>query len=184
MRKHPVGIRYATAMFEIATEKDVLSQTAQELELVLKVVEDSNAQIEVFKHPKMTNAQKKDFVKEAFSKDVSQDTLNLLYVLIDNGRINDLFHVVDNFKELVDEQQGVAEAIVTSVKPLSDEEKQAINDVFSKKAGKEKLRIENVVDKDIIGGIKVRIGDRVYDGSIARQLEKIQKTMIYGNVSR
>lgn len=184
MKRHPVGIRYATAMFEIATEKDVLSQTAQELELVLKVIEDSNALTDVFNHPKMTSAQKKEFIKEGFSKEISQDTLNLLYVLIDNGRMNDFFHVVDNFKELVNEQQGVAEAIVTTVKPLSDEEKKAVNDVFSKKSGKQKLRIQNVVDKDIIGGLIVRIGDRVYDGSISRQLEQIQKKMIYGNVSR
>src|SRR5699024_1475328 len=105
MKRHPVGFRYAKAMFELATEKNTHVQTAEELELVLQVIKDSSALNEVFNHPKMTDEKKKEILKDSFSNEISQSTLNLLYVLIDNGRMNDFAHVVNNFNGLVNEQQ-------------------------------------------------------------------------------
>lgn len=184
MRRHPVGYRYASALFEYAKEKNVLQQLSQELEVVSQVVKETNLLDEVFKHPKMTSEEKKTIVKTSFSGKVSDAILNLLYILVDKKREDIFLSVVKDFNNLSNEDQGIAEAIVYSAKPLTDDEKEAIAQVFSIKAGKQKLLIENVVDKEIIGGLKVRIGDRVYDGSVANKLERLQQSMMYGNVSR
>ncbi|WP_096185872.1 F0F1 ATP synthase subunit delta [Evansella halocellulosilytica] len=184
MRRHPVGFRYATAMFEHAKENKKLDQTLEELQVVSQVLDDTKLLDEVFKHPKVSNDVKKDIIKEVFTSQVSDAIINLLYILVDRKREEAIFSITDNFKALVNEEQGVAEATVITAKPLNEEEKSAITDVFKNIAGKQKLLIENVIDKDIIGGLKVRIGDRIYDGSVANQLDRIQQRMIFGNVSR
>ncbi|MDQ0257196.1 F-type H+-transporting ATPase subunit delta [Evansella vedderi] len=184
MRRHPVGYRYASALFEYAQENNVLDQLSQELEVVSQVLQDTNLLDEVFIHPKITSDEKKRIVTNSFKGKVSEAVLNLLYILIDKKREEVLPSIVRDFKNLSNEAKGIAEATVYSAKKLSDDEKQAIAQVFAAKAGKQQLLIENVVDKDIIGGLKVRIGDRVYDGSVAQKLERLQQRMMYGNVSR
>ena len=184
MKSHPVAFRYASAMFEHAQESNTLEKIAQDLDLMSQVMQDTNLYNEVFRHPKFSSDEKKRLVKQSFSADVSESSLNLLLLLIDKNREETFVAVVNEFNHLVNEARGVSEATVYSAKPLTGEEEAAIAQIFSAKAGKLKLFINNVVDKDIIGGLKVRIGDRVYDGSVANQLERLHQRMMYGNVSR
>ncbi|PYZ92498.1 F0F1 ATP synthase subunit delta [Salipaludibacillus keqinensis] len=184
MRRHPIGYRYAYAMFELAREQGTLVETMEDLEVVSQVFEDTNLLDEVFRHPKMTNDEKKTILKNTFSTKVSSSVLHLLLLLIDNKRLDVLYPIVDNYKQLTNEARGIAEATVYSAKKLSDPERLAVANVFSKRAGKTQLIIENIVDEQIIGGLKIRIGDTVYDGSVANQLARIQARMIHGNVSR
>src|SRR5690554_7942424 len=100
MRRHPVGFRYAKAMFEYASEKNTLDQTIQELELISQVFEKTGILDEVFNHPKMTNEQKKQIVDNSLSNEISQGTLNLLHILINKNRIAFFPAIVDNLKAL------------------------------------------------------------------------------------
>ncbi|MCE7792473.1 F0F1 ATP synthase subunit delta [Salipaludibacillus sp. CUR1] len=184
MRRHPVGYRYAYALFELAREQGSLVETTNDLEIVSQVFKDTNLLDEVFRHPKMTNEQKKTILKNTFSEKVSPSVMNLLLLMVDNKRLDVLQAVTDNYKQLANEAQGIAEATVYSAKALNGEEQAAVAGVFSKRAGKAKLLIQNIVDEELIGGLKVRIGDTVYDGSVANQLARIQARMIHGNVSR
>ncbi|ADU32301.1 F0F1 ATP synthase subunit delta [Evansella cellulosilytica] len=184
MKKHPVGFRYASALFEYAQENSLLDSIQQELDDVTQVFQETNLLDEVFKHSKMTSEEKKKIVRESFSSKVSDAVLNLLQILIDNRREQLYYTIAESYRSLVFEAKGIAEATVYTAKALSEEEKQAISQVFSKKANKNQLLINNVVDKDIIGGMRLRIGDSVYDGSVANQLARIQQRMMYGNVSR
>ncbi|WP_280770518.1 F0F1 ATP synthase subunit delta [Salipaludibacillus daqingensis] len=184
MRRHPVGYRYAYAMFELAKEQGTLEATLEDLAVVSQVFEDSNLLDEGFRHPNITDEEKKNILTETFSGKVSTHVLHLLLLLIDNKRIDVLDPIVDNFKGLANEARGIAEATVHSAKALTEQEKSAVATVFAKRAGKAQLIIRNIIDADIIGGLKVRIGDTVYDGSVANQLARIQARMIHGNVSR
>ncbi|MDG5787310.1 F0F1 ATP synthase subunit delta [Evansella sp. AB-P1] len=184
MRRHPIGFRYASALFECAQEKNLLDQMEQELEAVLRVFKDTNLLDEVFRHPKITNEEKKKMVTDHFSGHVSPYVLNLLLLLIDKKREDIFPAIVKDFKGLVNDAKGIAEATVFTAKAMSDEQKAAVSQIFSIKTGKQTLLINNIVDKDIIGGLKVRIGDSVYDASVSSQLERLQQRMIYGNVSR
>ncbi len=180
MMRHPIGVRYATALFELAQEQGTLDTTLEDLDTVAQVTQDTNLLDEVFRHPKMTNIRKKEILDQAFSGKVSQQVINLLKVLVDNQRESLFTAIADNFKALTYEAQGVAEAVVHSAKPLSETEKNAVADVFAKRSGKQKLTIHNVTDKDVIGGLRVRIGDTVYDGTVANQLARIHERMTAG----
>ncbi|PRO65769.1 F0F1 ATP synthase subunit delta [Alkalicoccus urumqiensis] len=181
MRRHPVGFRYASALFETARENGTLEETLADLATVSQVMEQTNLLDEVFRHPKMTDQRKKGILEQGFAGKVSTPVFNLLRLLVDNKR-EDLFGVIaDNFKALTYEAQGIAEADVYSAKALSEEEKEAIARVFAKRTGKTELLIQSHVDPEIIGGLRVRIGDTVYDGTIANQLARIHERMIEGN---
>ncbi|MBU8909535.1 ATP synthase F1 subunit delta, partial [Desertibacillus haloalkaliphilus] len=108
-------------------------------------------------HPKVTVAQKQAFIKESF-KGLSDVSLNALLMLIDRKRTDILVPMVNKYKELAYEAQDMAEAIVYSTKPLTEKEQDHIAKVFAKKAKKSKLELKNIVDSELIGGIKIRIG--------------------------
>ncbi|GEL08982.1 F0F1 ATP synthase subunit delta [Salisediminibacterium halotolerans] len=180
MRRHPVGYRYAHALFEIAQREGQLGQFSNELQLVAEAAGKTEKMKKVFHHPKMTADDKKKVFREAFEDSVHPQVLNLLFLLVDNKREDIITEVSDNYRQLANEAQGVAEAVVFSAKPLSESEKTAVAEAFAKRAGKAELMIENVVDEGIIGGIKVHIGDTVFDASVANQLNRIQQRMIQG----
>ena len=71
---------------------------------------------------------------------------------------------------LANEERGVADATVYSIRPLTEAETEAFLQAFAAKIGKDRLRIENIVDSNLLGGIKVRIGNRIYDGSFVASL--------------
>jgi F-type H+-transporting ATPase subunit delta len=184
MKQDHVAKRYAIAVFELAKEQNAVAQITEELKVVNEVVENTDLFDTFFKHPKVTREQKKDLVKASFHGKISDTLLNTLFLLIDKKREGILFKLVEEFLKLTNEEQGVAEAKVFTAKPLTDGEQAAFAATFSKVSGKGKLTINNIVDPELIGGFKVRIGDRIYDGSVLSQLRRIERRMIRGNVSR
>jgi F-type H+-transporting ATPase subunit delta len=99
-------------------------------------------------------------------------------ILIDRHREDQISEVVDGFIELANDARGIAEAKVYSVRPLTDEERAAISQTFAEKIGKQWLRIENIVDTNLLGGIKLRIGNRIYDGSLRGKLDRLERKLL------
>lgn len=184
MKQDHVAKRYATALFELAKEQQTVVQTTEELKLVSEVVENTGLFDTFFKNPKVANTEKKELIKTSFEGKISDTLLNTLFLLIDKKREGILFKMVEEFVKLTNEEEGIAEAQVFTAKPLSSAEIVAFEATFSKVSGKGKLTINNIVDPELIGGFKVRIGDRIYDGSVLNQLRRIERRMIRGNVSR
>lgn len=184
MKQDHVAKRYAIAVFELAKKNNVVEQITEELTVVSQILDNTNLFETYFKHPKVSRAEKKEFVKTTFEGKINDLLLNTLFLLIDKKREGILFKMVEEFVGLTNKEQGVAEAKVFTAKPLTDAEKIAFEATFSKASGKEKLTINNIVDPELIGGFKVRIGDRIYDGSVLNQLRRIERRMIKGNVSR
>lgn len=92
--------------------------------------------------------------------------LNMLYILIDNKCIDILFEIVDEYVVFVNEECNVVDVIVYFICFLLEEEKFNIVEVFVKRMGKDVICVKNVVDEDLLGGIKVCIGNCIYDGSL------------------
>ena len=83
-----------------------------------------------------------------------------------------------DFVELVNDEQSVAEAKVYTIRPLTEEERAGVSSVFAAKVGKKSLKIENIVDRDLIGGMKLRIGNRIFDGSISGKLNRLERQLL------
>jgi F-type H+-transporting ATPase subunit delta len=167
-----VAKRYASALFQIAKEKNELPQFEEELRTVKQVFTDNPQLLKILEHPKIPLENKKSLVKDAFSS-VRPEIANTILLLIDRHRIRLISELVDSFVELSNEEQQTAGAVVYSVRPLKEEEKHALSEIFAQKVGKKSLQITNIIDQSLIGGLKLRIGNRIFDGSISSKLERI-----------
>ncbi|TMW72167.1 F0F1 ATP synthase subunit delta [Alteribacter natronophilus] len=180
MKRDPLAFRYASALYDLANERGQLDAFGEELQLIKDVFEDTNLLDEVFRHPSIANDTKKSLLKESFGEKVSAEVLNLLLLLTDRKRLNIVPALADEFKRMAYEAKGVAEATVYAAKKLTGEELALVADKFARHTKHEKILVDEVTDPDIIGGIKVRVGDLVFDGSIANQLERIHRRMLQG----
>ncbi|MGG3469477.1 F0F1 ATP synthase subunit delta [Neobacillus pocheonensis] len=177
MSNSMVAKRYASALFQIAKEQQILSNVEEELRVVREVL-DYNADLKaVLKSSKLTNEKKKEIIRNAFSS-VNAYVLNTLMILIDRHREDEIVEVVNQFIDLANEEMGIAEAKVYSIRPLTDAERDAVSTTFAEKIGKKSLRIENIVDSDLLGGIKLRIGNRIYDGSLRGKLDRLERKLL------
>ncbi|MFX3624437.1 MAG: F0F1 ATP synthase subunit delta [Ectobacillus sp.] len=177
MSKDIVASRYAAALFQLAKEKHLLETFEEELRSIKDVFLTSQELHMFLTQPNISNEKKKQLLSQAFSS-VSQPLLNMLFLLIDNHREDIVTDIADAYFALANEERNVADAIVYSVRPLTEEEKIGIAEVFAKKTGKDAIRIKNVIDDNLLGGVKVRIGNRIYDGSLQGKLTRIQRELL------
>lgn len=103
--------------------------------------------------------------------------LNFMNLLIDRHRENELDAILAYYTRLANQERGMEDALVTTVQPLSEEESESLKQHFGKLTDK-KIRIQNVVDPSILGGMIVQIGDRLFDGSVAGKLERFKRRVI------
>jgi F-type H+-transporting ATPase subunit delta len=172
-----VARRYALALFQLVREQQLIETVEEELRVVKEVFfvnEDLRA---VLQSPKVSREKKKAILSTAFAS-VNPLVLNTLMLLVDRHRENEIIDVASEFSELANEERGVEAANVFSVRPLTDDERTALSVSFAKKIGKKSLQIENIVDTDLLGGIKIRIGNRIFDGSLRGKLDRLERTLL------
>lgn len=177
MSESTVAKRYALALFEVAREKGKSEVISAEMGEIRKVFAGTRELRSLLTSPKLSNREKKALLAKLFNG-ADQLTLNTLYVLSDAGRLNETVNVANDFISLVDEAAGIAEAKVYSTRPLTDTEQQELSAAFAGKVGKQSLRIVNIVDSSLIGGLRIRIGNRIYDNSLRTKLDHLKRDLV------
>jgi F-type H+-transporting ATPase subunit delta len=177
MSKSVAAKRYALALFELAQENGQTGPIQEDLRELKKVFLDNKELGHLLESPKLSLAKKKALLTDLF-KGANMLILNTLCVLLDKKRINEVVHVVDEFNAFANDAAGIAEAKVYSTRPLTDEESQSISKAFAQKVGKQSLRIENIIDPSLIGGIRLQIGNRIYDSSVSAKLDRLKRDLI------
>lgn len=177
MSKSVVAKRYGVALFELAQEKGQIDTIQQEL-LELKKVFQMNQELEqLLNNPKLAMTKKKELLANLFQK-ANPLIQNTLYIMLEKNRLAETVNTIDEFIEHANEAAGVAEAKVFSTRALTEEESQGISTAFAGKVGRQSLQIENIIDPTLIGGIRVQIGNHIYDGSLSGKLERMQRDLI------
>ncbi|MDU0205636.1 MULTISPECIES: F0F1 ATP synthase subunit delta [Paenibacillus] len=172
-----VAKRYARALFEVANDKGIISQVEEELKSVASAIRD-NADLQKFlNHPNIGNTVKTDLLKQIFEGKVSEPVWNTLLVLIDKGRQAIFSVLVSDYVKIANEALGQASATIYSAFTLTEAQQAEIASHFSKVTGKT-IRVATVVEPKLLGGIQVRIGDRLYDGSLAGKLDRLSKALV------
>ena len=169
--------RYALALFELAQEKGQTVSVLEDLRELKKVYVDNTELEQLLENPKLQMVKKKALLLELF-KGINPLVLNTLYVLLDRNRMNEIVNVVDLFNKMSNDAAGIAEAKVYSTRPLTDEESASISNAFARKIGKQSLKIENIIDSSLIGGIRLQIGNIIYDSSVSGKLDRLKKDLI------
>lgn len=169
--------RYGVALFELAQQKGQVDIIQQDLLEVKKVFQANGELEQLLDNPKLTMTKKKELLANLF-KEANQLIQNTLFIMLEKNRLAEIVNTVDEFVAYANEAAGVAEAKVFSTRALTEEESQGISTAFAAKVGRQSLDIENIIDPSLIGGIRLQIGNRIYDGSLSGKLERMQKDLI------
>ncbi|MFK7694805.1 F0F1 ATP synthase subunit delta [Paenibacillus sp. HJGM_3] len=175
-REMIVAKRYAKALFEVAQQQGNVAQVEEELKGILQVIRENADYGKLLEHPNISAADKLGLVKQAFEGKVSTAVLNTLQLIVERRRESVLADLVDSYVKVANEALGQANATVVSAYPLTAEESQQVAEKFGQVTGK-RIRVTNVVDASLIGGIQVRIGDRLYDGSMSGKLKRLEQAL-------
>lgn len=175
-RESVVAKRYAKALFELAQQQNTIAEVEQQLKLVVQAL-DGDASISSFLgFPNIDTTKKTALIKGALSGKISDAVLNTLELLIARGRHEAIGAVYEAYTKIAGEALGQAQATVYTAKLLNADELAKVVEKFSAVAGK-KIVAEQVVDSSLLGGVQVRIGDRLYDGSLSGKLSRLEKSL-------
>ncbi|WP_309123234.1 F0F1 ATP synthase subunit delta [Paenibacillus sp.] len=167
--------RYAKALFAVAQEKGAVEETGAQLEAVATALEGDADIRTFFNHPNIGVDAKVRALQQAVGGQVSDSVLNTLKLLVERGRGSAIGLVSSAYRAIADASLGRAQAHVTSAYALTAEQQQEIARKFGALTGKE-VTVDTVVDASLLGGIRVRIGDTLYDGSLSTKLAEIEKS--------
>ena len=177
MSEAVVAKRYADALFQLATEKNIVDKLISELETVQKVFQQDEKLNDFLNHPRITNDEKRKVIDASF-ENFDKNVVNTLKLLVERHRLGIVSSVVEEFVHLHNEANGIAVATVYSTRALSDEEKAQLEASFKTRFNKQHITIENEIDPSLLGGMKIRIGNTIYDGSLQNKLNRMKHNIV------
>jgi F-type H+-transporting ATPase subunit delta len=171
------GRRYAVALLDVAVEGNFLDKVTEDLQKIQEVLAGSRQLVMALKSPLINVDLKSRIFEEIFSKEISEKTMIFIKLLAHKKRANLLGGVITEFNALIDERNGVINADVKSAVKMSDEQAKELVNGLSVRTGK-KIRARMSLDESLIGGVTVKIGDTILDGSISHQLQMLRKSLV------
>ena len=177
-RNMPAGAsarRYAQAVFEMAVENDNLDRWLDDLTLLA----DSTTNREfaqTLSAPRIPLAQKESIIRQALGDSVEPLALNLMCLLASRGSVQTLPGIADRYQEMLDAHRGIERAEVVSAVALSDEQRESVTQTLRDMSGKD-VRLTARVDPELLGGLVIRIGDQVMDGSARSRLQNMRREL-------
>lgn len=172
-----VSKTYGDALFELALEKNKLDLLYDESKVIRQVFLENNELIKLLNHPKIDKEDKISVIENIFKQRVSDDFVGFLILVIKKERQNNVVEILDYFISCVKEYKNIGIAYVTTAKETTAEQQKAIEDKLLNTTKYEQFEMNYNIDEEIIGGMIIRIGDRVVDNSIKTKLSKISKEL-------
>jgi F-type H+-transporting ATPase subunit delta len=166
---------YARAVYQQATETSTLDNWGEALALLSAVTSDE-AMLAVLDSPQMGGEQKAELMLKVVSDKLNAQQQNLLKLMAENGRLKALPEVAEQFEIFRAEAEGKVDAEVVSAFPLSNEQEESISKTLKAKLGRE-VTITTSIDESLIGGVVIKAGDTIIDGSMKSQLESLALTL-------
>lgn len=173
MLNQAVARRYASALFDLAQEKGLVDQVDQEFGMVVQMA-DANPQLRaVMEDVLMSPEVKSDLVQKLFTGKVSPLVLNFLLVVIRKRREAFFPQMYRSYLDLANEARGIVEVEVRSAVPLPEELAQTLEHKLVSRLGK-RVKFQTQVAPELIGGLVVRVGDELMDGSVRTRLRRMR----------
>ena len=176
-----VSKTYGDALFEIAVETGRMDAFYEEAQNVRTVLLESDELSKLMIHPKIVKEEKIQIIENIFKGKISDELVGLMRMIVDKGRFGELDSVLLYFIDEVKEAKNIGTAYVTTATELSDAQKAQVTDRLIQTTNYVEFEMHYDVDASLIGGMVIRIKDRVVDSSIksklcelSRELSKIQ----------
>jgi len=164
---------YALALFAVAQEKNKADALISDMDAVSHLELDKT--VSAYLNNPAISFKEKEAVVSGKMAGIDSAVVNLVYMLLSSGRMNKLSAVIDEYKQMVDNSKGIERAEVITAVPLDDKARQKISGRLSDMLGKKVVIEPESTDPELLGGIIVKVGGKMLDGSTRSALNVLKK---------
>lgn len=177
MKNTRASERYAKSLLTLSIEKKILDKVKADVDLIIKSFDNSREISNLYLSPIVPINYKLNITKKIFTGKVNEHTLSLLTNLVLRKRDNLIESILHKFNQLYNVQMNIEESLITTTFDLDQKSLEVVKD-FAEKITKKNISLINNVDKEIIGGFNLKIGDRMIDCSVSSKLKSLRKKLI------
>lgn len=172
-----VSKTYGDALFAVALEENRMDDFFEAVKVVAEILRTNKEFGKLMNHPKIMKEDKVKIVEETFGGKIPKEIVGIMTLLVTKGRAEEMISVFDYFLGLVKEEKKIGKADVTTAVSLSDEQKAKVEQKLLDTTKYETFEMNYAVDESLIGGMVIRIGDRVVDSSIKTKLYDLTREL-------
>lgn len=169
---------YGEALFELAVEEDKVDDLLSEITIVQSILKDNADFGKLMNHPKILKEEKVKIMSEVLKGRVSDELTGFMNLVIIKDRYNEIHAILDYFLMEVKKLKGIGVAYVITPTELSEVKRSDVEERLLATTGYKKMEMHYQIDTALIGGMVIRIGDRVVDGSVSTKLSDLKKSLM------
>lgn len=173
-----VGTTYGEALFELAVEEGKEDEFLDEITQLKGLLKENPDFGKLMNHPKILKEDKLKVLEEVFEGRISKELLGFLHLIVAKDRYGDIDSILDYFIDEVKRLKGIGIAYVTTAIDLSEVKKKEVEAKLLETTVFKKMEMHYQVDESLIGGMVIRIGDRVVDSSVKNKLFELQRELL------
>jgi len=177
MKSTTVGIRYAKALLQLAIEQNTLTSVSADMNYLNEIIKNSNEFVLLINSPVIKADKKNAVFNELFKNNVNELTMRFLHLLTNKRREMYIDIIAEQFALLYNQHRGVQTAIVTTAVGLDDTLRKKVYELV-KNSVKSEIELIEKIDKNLIGGFVVRVGDTQLDSSVVRTLSNYKRKFL------
>ena len=169
--------RYAKSLLSISIDENLVDEVKSDIDLIIKSFDESRDILNLYSSPIIPINNKIKITEKIFDGKLNKHTLNLLYNLIYRKRDNLIITILEKFKELYNIHMNIEESVISTTFELDNESLDVVKG-FAKKVTGKKIILQNTIDKNVLGGFNLKIGDKMIDCTVSSKLNELRKKLI------
>ena len=169
--------RYAKSLLSISIDENLVDEVKSDIDLIIKSFDESRDILNLYSSPIIPINNKIKITEKIFDGKLNKHTLNLLYNLIYRKRDNLIITILEKFKELYNIHMNIEESVISTTFELDNESLDVVKGFANRVTGK-KIILQNTIDKNVLGGFNLKIGDKMIDCTVSSKINELRKKLI------
>ena len=169
---------YGDALFSLAVEENKIDEFIEEITGLLAILKQEEDFSKLMNHPRVSVEEKIALVDNVFTGRISKELVGFLTLVVTKGRYAEIQNILQYFLDCAKEFKGIGVAYVSTPLELNAQQKSAVEQKLLATTSYRKMEMNYLVDESLIGGMQIRIKDRVVDSSIQTKLNQLQRDLM------
>ncbi|SET16477.1 ATP synthase F1 subunit delta [Anaerobranca gottschalkii] len=179
--KSTIANRYALGLFKIAEENNLVDRITEDCLFLMEVFNTTPELQRIFENPKISKEDKLSLINQGLKDNLHQHTIAFIALMVEKGRASQIKDSLASYVNLAEKAKGLINVEVTTAIELDEEQIQRLREGLIKMTRKE-INIKSIKDPSILGGVIIKLGNKVIDGSIKHQIDKIKDSLLKAQV--
>ena len=170
------GELYGQSLYDLAVSERISDEILKEMETVKVIFAENPDYVTLLSEPSIPKKERLKLLDEAFGGSLQEYLLNFIKILVEKGLLRSFSACFKRYRARYNSDHGIEDAVVTSAIPLKGESFEQLKKKLESMTGK-KIILRQKVDPDVLGGIKVELEDRLYDGTVKGRLKELERKL-------